>query len=198
MVNAFFLSKTDSGVDRAGLWLHSVGTARAAQLITSQLRMERPDVAYTIGLLHDIGKIILALSFPEMYGKIINYAKEERLRIIQAEQKLLNTDHCMIGKILCDLWDLSEELSSAILYHHTPLELADKDNLLACIIHIGDQMCRKAHIGNPGDDLHPELPNDLLNVFGTSIKESMNNYNAVYKELLQNKQDIEGFFAGLK
>ena len=52
--------------------------------------MEKPDVAYTIGLLHDIGKIILALSFPEMYGKIINYAKEERLRIIQAEQKLLN------------------------------------------------------------------------------------------------------------
>ena len=155
-------------------------------------------MAYTIGLLHDIGKIILALSFPEMYGKIINYAKEEKVRIFRAEQKLLNTDHCMIGKILCDIWNLPEDLNYALLYHHNPLALTDEDNLLACIIHIGDQMCRKAHIGNPGDNVHPELPNDLLNVFGASIKESTASYNSVYKEFLQNKQDIEGFFAGLK
>jgi len=49
----------------------------------------------------------------------------------------------MIGKILCDFWDLPEELSSAILYHHDPLELTDEDNLLACIIHIGTRCAEK-------------------------------------------------------
>ena len=142
-VRYLFSSKIASEVDRSGLWLHSVGTAKAAQLISQKLRLERPDVVYTVGLLHDIGKILLALTFPEHYNRIVKLAAEKKCRIILAEQKLLNTDHCMIGKILCDMWALPTEISSPIFYHHEPMTNDESSQLLTRLVNLGDYMCRK-------------------------------------------------------
>ena len=67
----FFSSEGSIAIDRSGLWLHSVGTAKAAQLISKKLNHEKSGVTYTVGLLHDIGKILLALYFPKKYIQVI-------------------------------------------------------------------------------------------------------------------------------
>ena len=198
LVHSFFQPGAEDDIDRTGLWIHSVGTAKAAQLISNLRGIERPDVTYTIGLLHDIGKIILALSFPKQYAKVIMYAQQNNLRIIQAEQRLLNIDHCMIGKILCDIWELPDELRTAILYHHNPVDVPDGESILARLVHIGDYMTRKAGIGNPGDSVEYEPDDGAFDIFGGSQKEIKEGYRETYKAFLKEKSDIEGFFSRLR
>jgi len=198
MVHTFFRPDAPHSVDRAGLWLHSVGVAKATQLLSRTLGLDRPDVAYTIGLLHDIGKIVIAMSFPESFARVIQYVKQKKCAIIDAERILLNVDHCMLGKILCDMWDLPEELSTAILYHHNPFDIPEAEARLARLVYHGDQMCRKAGLGSPGDELTPSPDTRTLEVFGKSVSEVNKNYNTIYLEFLQEKEEIESFFAGLK
>jgi len=197
IVHSFFKTDSTAGVDRTGLWLHSVGTAKASQIISVQTGITRPDITYTIGLLHDIGKIVLALSFPDIYRKVIEYTQEKNVRIIQAEHAVLNINHCMIGKILCSIWELPETLSTAILYHHNPLDIPDGDSNLAKIIHIGDQMCRKAEIGNPGDTFKFDPEPGALEILGDSAKVASETYDGMINKLLGEKEEIEGFFSGL-
>jgi len=193
----FFQTDSDSEIDRSGLWLHSVGTAKAAQLLSNNLGIERQDVAYTIGLIHDIGKILLALSFPLEYTTVVRMAREKKCHIILAERKILNTDHCMIGKILADMWYLPEELSNAILFHHDPMAISKGSQALVLLANIGDQMCRKAKIGNPGDDVVPELSRATLANLGYSPAKIQQNYNDIYQKFIAERDEITGFFSGL-
>ena len=197
-VRYLFSSKIASEIDRSGLWLHSVGVAKAAQLISLKLNLERPDVVYTVGLLHDIGKILLALSFPEHYNSVVKLAAEKKCRIILAEHKLLNTDHCMIGKILCDIWGLPQEISSSIFYHHEPLINNESSQLLTRLVNLGDYMCRKAGIGNPGDETVSEPSSAVLHTLGNKPDKINETFNAIYNEFLKSREEIEGFYSGLK
>jgi len=197
-VHYFFRSESASKIDLVGLWQHSVGTAKATQLLSSRLNKERPDVMYTVGLLHDIGKILLALSFPDNYMDVISMVKKKKFRLLHAEQILLNTDHSMIGKVLCDLWNLPQALSDAILFHHEPMELNNGDRMMAKLINIGDYMCRKAEIGFAGDYIIVEPSNDILEVFGSGAKKRISKQEEIFEEYLTFKDDIEGFYSGLQ
>ncbi len=194
----FFSSEDSFAIDRSGLWLHSVGTAKASQLISKKLNYEKSEVTYTVGLLHDIGRILLALYFPEKYIQIIQLASEKKCRIILAEQKVLKTNHCILGKMLCELWGLPENITSAIFFHHEPL-LAPKDSQFnARFVNLGDYMCRKAGIGNPGDDLIIEPSSAILHTLGSKPDKIQNMFDEIFQELLELKDDIEGFYSGMK
>jgi len=195
---SFFTESTDSSIDHQGLWLHSVGTAKGAQLISQRLNIERPDVTYTVGLLHDIGKILLALCFPAPYSRVIDYARENKTRIIDAERRMLNTDHAMIGKILCDIWDLPESLCMVILYHHDPEEISGGDRSLARLVHMGDYMCRRAEIGETGDTMTMKPSPAMFSIFGDNAADIREKYNSIYREFLTTKTEIEDFFSSLK
>lgn len=181
-------------IDRMGLWYHSVGTAKACRLIAEKTRIEQPDVAYIVGLLHDIGKILLALSFPEDYSNVVQLASMKNTRIILSERKILNTDHTMIGKVLCDIWGLPDDISTAILYHHDPMEVPKGSQKLARIVELGDFICRKAKIGNPGDSLTPEPSPATLALLGKERDKMRETFRDVFQELYKSKEEIANFF----
>ena len=197
-VHYFFSHQDKSGLDRPGLWLHSVGTAKASQLLAERLNYCRPDLAYSVGLLHDIGKILLAMTYPERYTEAVQVAKKKKTRIILAERKALNTDHTMIGKILCDMWHLPEELSAALFYHHDPMMTPHGSQKIARIVNIGDYLCRRAEIGNPGDDLVPEPSSGVIGTVAKKRSKALKKLDEIYEEFLEMKEGIEEFFSGLK
>ncbi|MBN1293807.1 MAG: HDOD domain-containing protein [Candidatus Latescibacteria bacterium] len=198
VVHHLFDQDLVSDVDRLGLWIHSVGTAKASQLIAEEIRTEESDKAYTVGLLHDIGKILLVLSFPERYSTIIHLAERKHCRILLAERKVLNIDHTMIGKILCDIWNLPDDISTAILYHHDPMEITKGSQILARIINLGDYMCRKAQIGNPGDTILIKPSNTTIAILGTTPKKIENTFNKIFIKLVDMKEEIESFYVSLE
>jgi len=194
MAHYFRQSENSDGIDRRGLWLHSVGTAKAAQLFAEGTGLERPDVAYIVGLLHDIGKILLALTFPRHYSHVVKYALENNIRILFAERKILNTDHAMIGKLLCDMWALPDEMSTAILYHHDPMEVPKGSQRMARISEFADFMCRKAQIGFPGDSVTIKPSPGTIALLGKKNDQINTNFKKIYEKLLVYKPEIIRFF----
>jgi len=193
----FFCGERKSGLDRKGLWMHSIATAKAAQLICNRTMIGRPDVVYTAGLLHDIGKIVLALLFPDHYDRVVSFAASRKCRIILAEQKLLNTDHCMVGKVVCELWNLPEDLGNAIFFHNDPRDSSGSDTQLVRLIHLSDVLVRAARIGDPGDQVIPEPSPGSLSVLGPTRDKIQSAYSAILADLVALKPDIESFFEGL-
>lgn len=194
----FFMNSTKkSGLNRRGLWIHSVAVAKTAQLISNRMFVGRADVAYTAGLLHDIGKIVLSILFPEHYNRVVSMAQDKKCRIILAEQRLMNTDHCMVGKVICEVWNLPDDITNAVFYHNDPLESIGDEVQLIRLVHLSDHLARTAKIGNPGDNIIPDSSRSALSLLGNSQDKIQANYASVLTDLYTLQPEIEGFFTTL-
>ena len=197
MVHYFFDPKHKSEVNRVGMWLHSVGTAYAARMIAEKTGRERPDVAYTVGLLHDIGKIVMVIAFPDLYARAVRYAHKKKFHIVNAEHTLFNVDHSMVGNIICSKWKLPEAITDAISYHHNREAQTEHDNLVK-IVRIADILTRKADIGDPGDWMVPDPDITDMDILGSSIRDRTNNFNDLLTQLCGAKNEINGFFSNME
>jgi HD-like signal output (HDOD) protein/ActR/RegA family two-component response regulator len=104
------------------LWEHSMTTALSAKSIAEDEEASKNiiDDAFTSGLLHDIGILMLACRFPEKYAKTIIFAKGNSIPIWEAEQEFFSTTHAEIGAYLLGLWGLPSNIVEATAYHHRP------------------------------------------------------------------------------
>lgn len=104
-------------------WQHSIKTAIAAEHIAKAHRATlsadeiTPDMAYLAGLFHDCAIPILARRSAD-YQKYAQYFISHKVNISQAEEKLISSDHCVIGHLMAKSWSVSEAVCKAILYHH--------------------------------------------------------------------------------
>jgi len=194
LMHYFSNAGDETKIDFPGLWIHSGSTAKASQLIAQHLNIKRSDVAYAAGLLHDIGKILFALTFPGQYNEILDTASQEECHIILAERKISDVDHTVIGEILCDLWKLPEEISFVLIHHHDEINTLEENYMLTGIVSLGDYMCRKAQIGNPGDTTVTNPTQTVFDILGDSHPTSTEKFDTVFAELLESQPEIENFF----
>lgn len=137
-LNSFF-DQMEGGYSlvRGGLFKHSLAVAHLAQVIAGKCKQIDPHIAYTAGLLHDIGKVVLdqyvALSKADFYNRDANANKE----LIHTEQNIFGTDHQKIGKELAKRWNIPENLSEVMSSHHFP-ENAKIDSDLLYAVYIAD------------------------------------------------------------
>jgi HD-like signal output (HDOD) protein len=104
------------------LWTHSQRTAGAAKEI-ARIEDAGPkgmDEAFVSGLLHDLGKLVLAANFPAEYGNVLQTAKGRTAALLEAEQKTFGANHAEIGGYLLGLWGLPVAVVEAIALHHHP------------------------------------------------------------------------------
>ncbi len=105
-------------------WDHSLHTAVATEALAKSVRGIlaaegiTPDMAYMTGLFHDCALPIL-LKRSEGYLPFTNYALSHKRDIIQEEDKLIGSDHCVVGGLLAKSWSLPEPVCKAIIHHHT-------------------------------------------------------------------------------
>ena len=197
-VGCFKKGKDSDSDVLTGLWYHSIGTAKACRFISNKLYVERPDIAYVAGLLHDIGKILLSIYFPEQFQNVLDLTKEKHTRFILAERRLLHTDHTAIGSLLCEIWSLPEDISTAIMTHHDPTSDKKGGPRLALIVELGDYMCRKAGIGFPGDEITNPPSAGTKSLLGKKQEDVKENYNAIFEELIASKPEIDNYFKELE
>ncbi len=105
---------------KGGLYRHAVGTARLAEKLASSCGHVAPDLAYTGGLLHDIGKVgldqFVAVGSPLFYRQVLDGERS----LVEVEREYLGEDHASFGYKLADLWQFPASLKEAIGYHHHP------------------------------------------------------------------------------
>ena len=99
-------------------WKHSLAVAVTSKNIAQTSGVESPDNCFVGGLLHDVGKVIMAQNFTEEFVKVWTLMQNEYLSFYEAEQRELPIDHTKIGAYLADRWQLPQGLTDAIRWHH--------------------------------------------------------------------------------
>ncbi len=144
---------------RRDLWVHSMSTALAARELARRLRAGDPEVAFTAGLIHDVGKVVLDKFFHPDFERIIILMDKHHSSMLDAESAVMGMDHAEIGYYLTQRWSLPEVLQDAVGYHHSPRH-ATKDQRLAALIGYADQVVRNLKLGNGGGEA-PELSDEF-------------------------------------
>ena len=129
--------------------VHSVATATLLELLSEELPFESGEDAFLAGLLHDIGKLLIAASFPERYDDILALTAVNGATLIEAERDILGIDHAELSSLAILRWELSEAIQSAACYHHQPSESAGKPGLSMGLYHAD------AHINHLGMSVLP-------------------------------------------
>ncbi|MCP4686177.1 MAG: HDOD domain-containing protein [bacterium] len=141
-------------------WRHSLAVAVCGRLMARKVRSRGiidPDGAFSAGLLHDVGKIIMCCFLPEEYAKFLaERDKDLESSTFAVEERALGYNHCQVGAILGTQWKLPTRLLQAVAYHHHP-QLGDEDDPTAYLIHIADFLAKRAFAER--EDSH--VDNDL-------------------------------------
>ena len=136
------------GLAKGDLWRHSVAVAIASRRLAKKTNYGDPQVAFTGGLLHDLGKLILHEYVHQNLDEIQAVVEQKELNFFEAEEKVIGINHCDVGRIVAEKWNLPESLRDAIQLHHAPkLDVEDAD--LVALVHIANILCLDHMIGGP-------------------------------------------------
>jgi len=133
-------------LENGNLWKHSQFVAYASRLIAKQAGFTSLDLAYTAGLLHDIGKIILDSYLKESYQEVINKVNSQPVTFLEVENEVIGFNHAQIGARIARKWNLPDELAESIALHHNP-EKARVNPRLTAIVHLADTIVLYMGVG---------------------------------------------------
>ncbi|MEJ2656833.1 MAG: HDOD domain-containing protein, partial [Desulfobacterales bacterium] len=150
---------------KGGIFQHAVGTAMIAQELAAYTKKSAPDIAYTAGLLHDIGKIpldqVMAANAPFFYRNI----QENGAELCEMERLKFGIDHTEAGMWLAKLWALPNNLANVIANHHQP-EASTEDEELVTIAYLADLLMSKFQPHYELEQLDTKKLSDSLNRLG--------------------------------
>ncbi len=101
---------------------HSEAVGALAKFISSKEKPETANDAFTAGLVHDIGELILAFNLPKEFALSRELAKAENISTLEAEKEIFDATHAEIGAYLLGLWGIPWTVVEAVAYHHNPSE----------------------------------------------------------------------------
>ena len=153
-VTGCFAGKQCPGFDHSAFWRHSIATAACAKVLARHVRFNQ-DYAFTAGLLHDIGRLVLVSSFPEDYAEVIAYQQANDCHSLEAERAVIGIDHVQAGLALAEHWNFSDTMRLAIAGHHEPG--TPGAGFLAAIVHVADAVVHALDLVQKADDVVPPV-----------------------------------------
>lgn len=182
-----FQSLQVAGYDQRIFWMHNVGTALCARALAQRVKVN-PENAFTAGLLHDIGKLVLATRFPEDFASVIAYQTKQDCTMVEAEQNLLGFDHTQVGAALARQWKFANEIGEAVGGHHTP-----EDHLaspLTSVIHLANIMAHVLNFSGDENDLTPRISEVAWSRLGLKWED----FKQLMAEVSAQRQDADLLF----
>lgn len=158
-------------IEAEAMWLHSLIVAELSAKIANEKKLPiKRDLAFTSGLLHDIGKVILAQFFTEKFMEIKQELSTSKSSFTEIEKRIFGYDHQEVGKKALDAWNFPDELKEVIAYHHNP-EKAEKFPQLVSLVHIANQITIISGIGIDIGGISHELSPDAIKITGVTDKD---------------------------
>jgi HD-like signal output (HDOD) protein len=139
---------------------HSLRAARLARLFLLN-DPKLGEEAFTAGLMHDVGRIVVATSLPEHHREVLRAARETGRPVRIVEREVVGTGHAEIGAYLLGVWGLPFPVVEAVAFHHDPGRLAHGDCRVVAAVHVADALAKEGCVGreegeSQGDDA-PDL-----------------------------------------
>jgi putative nucleotidyltransferase with HDIG domain len=119
-------------------WEHSAAVGHIAELLKKKLQLRTIPNAFSLGLLHDIGKLVFVKLEPEAYPKLIIECREDDMPLYDGEIAKFGVSHEQIGIWIAEKWQLPAALISSIGYHHRPHEATEELQLNAALVQIAN------------------------------------------------------------
>ena len=141
IIEAFRVPEIE-GFDQDLFWAHSVCVGLVAEVIAREARTARPEDAFTAGVLHDVGKLAMMLTEPQLFARVVDLVQSEQMKYCDAEVAVFGVGHDQVGARLAQRWKFPEPLVAAIRDHHPRKVLASVDNLSA-VVATADLACNR-------------------------------------------------------
>jgi HD-like signal output (HDOD) protein len=137
------------------LWTHSIATAILTREVLRATSMAvDDDTDYLSGLLHNVGKIVMAYAFPDELQEVVTYEAPSVAAVCEHERKLVGWDHAEIGAYYLERHRVSAEIVFAVRYHARP-EMAPSHGIFAAAVQVADQLARHSGIDGGFEKVPP-------------------------------------------
>lgn len=136
------------------LWNHSIATAVATREILFEKGLKPCEEAFTAGLLHEVGKLVIGNAVVDEPDAIFGCSDLEGLSFEEAETRVLQINHAEAGAVLLEHWNMPTWVVEAVRFHHAP---PDYSCMMADLIHLADALSLSAGVGAGRDGLHYRL-----------------------------------------
>jgi HD-like signal output (HDOD) protein len=166
------------------LWKHSLAVALGSRMIAAKRAPTLESDAFSVGLIHDAGKLALNSYLDQKKQDVQCFFKEQSQSYLLAERHVLGFDHTEIAHDLCHKWKLPENHAEAMRHHHDPASAGD--NQLAHVIHLANYLAKETGYGSgPDADGNPLEESSLkaLTLKQTDIDELSSELSAAVEEI---------------
>lgn len=149
------------------LWRHSLSVAVGSRIVANMTDAGLANEAFSTGLIHDVGKIILDPYIMERNEVFSQFLAEGQHRFLDAEKQILGFDHAEIAAKVCEKWQFPKTITKAIRYHHDPGRF--RGSQLAYIVHASDQIAIWSGMDTEGITL--EVGENIFAKLGVDLAE---------------------------
>lgn len=138
---------TPYGMDAGGSWKHAIGTAALAKHIAkkSGFHGDEQEALFVAGLLHDVGKVILAPHISRVQREFDAALTHHGDSVVLAEEEIIGISHSEVGGRMAEKWQLDSALASLIRHHHDYEGSSRSKDLL--VVQLANQFCNKIGLG---------------------------------------------------
>lgn len=138
-------------------WQHCIATALMTREVIDIVQAPNEEIDYVAGLIHDVGKIVMASTFPEHFAEICRRREENGGDLLALERNVLGMDHAELGAIYLRKQLLPDVFVEIVQHHHSPSK-AQRNQRVAAAVQVADMLVRFAKIGDSGN--HGEVADE--------------------------------------
>lgn len=154
------------GWEPGDLYRHSLTVAVAADLLARQTARANPEVAYTAGLIHDVGKLALAFGRGDSFEEVRTHQAATRCLWRDAERHVFGYDHTDVAGALLQAWNFPPSLVEVVRFYPQPRAAGDEFRTLVLHIHAAKHLALCIGTGVGEEGFHTELDGDLMQAEG--------------------------------
>jgi putative nucleotidyltransferase with HDIG domain len=182
VIDSLKTKNTLKGFDISRFWTHSIRVAVLSRHLAAQTKLAVPEEAFTAGLVHDIGKVVLVNHFPDVFVELMDVAAAQTITFYAAEMHGDTYPHNLIGSNLARRWMLPESLDLAIRHHHGG-KSQGVDGMLPGLVSMSDTLVNVMD-NLSGHRLSPEImPQAVRGPLTNVLKDSANWFPEIKQEM---------------
>ncbi|WP_455365747.1 HDOD domain-containing protein [Kaarinaea lacus] len=155
-------------IDIESFWRHAVYCGIVSRIIASKAGVLHSERLFVAGLMHDIGRMVIAFKLPDQCREVLRYRKEHEVELHNAERAVLGFDHALVGAELMKAWALPLSHQLAALHHHSP-EKANEFVLEASIVYLANIITELAEVGSDDVGILKKVPDAVWQMTKVSI-----------------------------
>jgi len=163
-----FKGVSSETINMKSFWLHSISCGLAARIIATYRHDRNPERFYVLGILHDIGRLLMFLNIPDQMREVIEVSVKEKMILHESEKKIIGFNHAEMGGFLMEAWNLPVTFQNAITFTHDPSSTTPECVTETSILHVADLICHSMEHGSSGECYVPPLNEEAWEEIGLS------------------------------